>query len=211
MKERLLTIFTRLLEFSGSRNWWPGETKLEIVVGAILTQNTSWKNVEKTIAQMKEKNLLEVKALYEIDKDILAEVIRPSGFYNLKSSRLKNFISFFYERFGGSFERLGNVTTSRLREMILGINGIGEETADSILLYALEKPVFVVDAYTKRFLVNHRLYDGDLKYQEVQRFFADNLPADTYLYNEFHALIVFLCQQYCRKSPLCGECPISGL
>lgn len=207
-EQRLLNIFRTLLSSFGKRNWWPGETELEIIVGAILTQNTSWKNVEKAINNMKAQGVLDVDSLNTITKDQLGEIIKPSGFYNQKSSRLKLFINVLHEKFNKSIHNLKYYDTNDLRNLLLGISGIGPETADSILLYALNRPVFVVDAYTKRFLKNHRLYDGNEKYDDVQQFFMTNLPLDTYLFNEFHALIVCLCQNYCKKVPDCGLCPL---
>jgi endonuclease III related protein len=208
-KQRLLNIFQILLSTFGKRNWWPGETDLEIIVGAILTQNTSWKNVERAINNMKAQGVLDVDILHTISKDQLGEIIKPSGFYNQKSSRLKLFINVLHENFNESIDSLKYYATDDLRNLLLGISGIGLETADSILLYAMNRPVFVVDAYTKRFLKNHRLYDGNGKYDDVQQFFMTNLPHDTYLFNEFHALIVCLCQNYCKKVPECIICPLN--
>jgi endonuclease-3 related protein len=207
MRERLLDI---------SNDFWrplaasllPGETPLEVMVGAILTQNTAWRNVEKAIAGLKEQGLLDVDALCLANEDILAQAIRPAGYYRLKAKRLKDFIIAFHGRFGGLVEETRHVPTRTLREWLLAIKGIGPETADSILLYALDRPVFVVDAYTKRFLSNHLGYDGDYGYHEVQRLFTDNLPADIALFNEFHALLVCLCQRHCKKRPDCRECPL---
>jgi endonuclease-3 related protein len=208
-EQRLLNIFRTLLLSFGKRNWWPGETELEIIVGAILTQNTSWKNVEKAINNMKAQGVLDVDTLHTITKDQLGEIIKPSGFYNQKSSRLKLFINVLHENFNKSIDNLKYYDTNDLRKLMLSINGIGPETADSILLYALNRPVFVVDAYTKRFLKNHQIYDGDDRYDDIQNFFMANLPLDTYLFNEFHALIVCLCQNYCKKKPECIKCPLN--
>jgi endonuclease-3 related protein len=208
-EQRLLNIFRTLLLSFGKRNWWPGETELEIIVGAILTQNTSWKNVEKAINNMKAQGVLDVDTLHTITKDQLGEIIKPSGFYNQKSSRLKLFINVLHENFNKSIDNLKYYDTNDLRKLMLSINGIGPETADSIMLYALNRPVFVVDAYTKRFLKNHQIYDGDDRYDDIQNFFMANLPLDTYLFNEFHALIVCLCQNYCKKKPECIKCPLN--
>lgn len=207
-KQRLLNIFELLLLTFGKRHWWPGETELEIIVGAILTQNTSWRNVEKAIANMKANNLLDFDALRSIDTHELGNIIKSSGFYNQKAIRLKLFLQVIHDLFNGSIYNLRNYDTLHLRKMMLNMNGIGPETADSILLYALNRPVFVVDAYTKRFLYNHSLYDGKGKYDDIQQFFMTNLPHDTYLFNEFHALIVCLCQVYCKKNPECDSCPL---
>jgi endonuclease-3 related protein len=197
-----------LLNAFGKRNWWPGETELEIIIGAVLTQNTSWKNVEKAIDNLKQHNVLDIETLYKMNRETLALIIKPSGFYNVKSGRLKNIINVIYNDYSANISHLKNINMLTLRDKLLEINGIGRETADSIILYALSKPVFVVDVYTKRFLKNHRLYDGESDYDAVQRFFTKNLPNDTYLFNEFHALIVYLCQNFCKKVPLCNRCPL---
>jgi endonuclease-3 related protein len=147
--------------------------------------------------------------LSEVEEERLAEIIRPAGFYRVKSKRLKAFITSFHRRFDGLVENASATTTGDLRGFLLAINGVGPETADSILLYALDRPVFVVDAYTKRFLRNHGLYEGDDDYHDVQKFFMDNLPEDRYIFNEFHALIIRLCQQYCKKNPDCSPCPLA--
>jgi endonuclease-3 related protein len=209
-EERLLDIFNRLLSALGPRHWWPGDSPLEIMVGAILTQNTSWRNVEQAIANMKEHGVLEMSRLVEIGESELAEIIRPAGFYNIKARRLKTFLIDFHSRFDGVIDNTAGTETSELRNSLLAINGIGPETADSILLYAFDRPVFVVDAYTKRFLRNHGQYTGSYDYHDIQNFFMDNLPHDTYVFNEFHALIVRLCQLHCRKKLDCAGCPLTG-
>jgi endonuclease-3 related protein len=205
-EQRLLNIFQTLLSSFGKRNWWPGESELEIIVGAILTQNTAWKNVERAINNMKAQGILDLHILHSISSQELGEIIKPSGFYKQKADRLKRFVDVLHDTFDKSIHNLKSHSTRDLRKLMLSINGIGPETADSILLYALNRPVFVVDAYTKRFLRNHRLYDGDGKYDDIQQYFMTNLPLDTYLFNEFHALIVCLCQSFCKKVPECGLC-----
>jgi endonuclease-3 related protein len=207
MRKRLREIFEKLLSAFGQRHWWPGDSPLEIMVGAVLTQNTSWRNVEKAIDNMKGKGLLDMDALRLIEEDRLADVIRPAGFYRVKSKRLKALITDVHVRYGASAEHMQQAPTWQLRDQLLSVKGVGPETADSILLYALDRPVFVVDAYTKRFLKNHGLYDGD-DYHDVQKFFTDNLPRDTYMFNEFHALLVCLCQRHCKKRPDCPACPL---
>jgi len=208
--QRLNKIFHILLESFGPRNWWPGETPLEVIIGAVLTQNTSWKNVERAIGNLKTKKLLDIRRLYDVAPLLLAGAIRPAGYFNIKAARIKNVIRMLHEHYDGNIERLSSVDVHDLRKILLSINGIGPETADSILLYALGKPVFVVDAYTKRFLKNHRLYNGE-SYADIQTYFMEHLPADVYLFNEFHALIVYLCQNYCKKIPLCHECPLKNV
>jgi endonuclease-3 related protein len=209
-RARLLTIFDLLLAAFGPRHWWPGDSPLEVMVGAILTQNTAWRNVERAIDNLKEKGAMDMRVLSEIEGDALAEIIRPAGFYRVKSRRLKALITDFHRHFDGLIENTSATPTADLRNLLLAINGVGPETADSILLYALDRPVFVVDAYTKRFLKNHGLYDGNDDYHDVQKFFMDNLPEDRYIFNEFHALIVRLCQQHCKKGPDCSPCPLAG-
>jgi endonuclease-3 related protein len=149
-----------------------------------------------------------VDRLYSMDKTELARIILPSGFYNIKSNRLKNLIDVIYNEYDSNILNLYSINVWHTREKLLAIKGIGKETADSIILYALNKPIFVIDAYTKRFLQNHRLYNGESDYDSLQRFFMENLPADTYLFNEFHALIVYLCQNFCKKIPVCEGCPL---
>ncbi|MCX7856623.1 MAG: endonuclease III domain-containing protein [Deltaproteobacteria bacterium] len=209
-KELLLCVFERLLKAYGKRNWWPAESPLEVMIGCILTQNTAWKNVEKAIANMKKKNLIDLHALRSIDVGELSEVIRPVGFYTLKAKRLKALVDFLFDEFKGDLELMKRMDQHTLRKRLLGVDGVGPETADSILLYALEKPIFVVDAYTRRFLINHGLFDGRAKYERIQAFFMSNLPEDTYIYNEFHALIVYLGQKHCRKVPICKGCPLES-
>lgn len=217
IRDRLLKIFYTLLQSFGKRHWWPGDSALEVIVGAVLTQNTAWKNVEKAIYNLKKENLLTIDALYNIDTEQLSNVIKPSGFYNIKAKRLKNLIKVIYERFDASIENLKIIETEQLRKVLLDITGIGKETADSILLYALNKPIFVVDAYTKRFLKNHipplmsDEYFSDDNYDSIQRFFMKHLPMDLYIFNEYHALLVYLCQKNCKKIPDCETCPIKGI
>ena len=210
--ESLLNIFDTLLQAFGPRHWWPGDSPLEVSIGAILTQNTAWKNVEKAIANMREKGLLDAQRLKRIDPVSLSEIIRPAGFYRIKAARLKSFIDFLWDEYGGSYKKMGHIATETLRRQLLAVRGIGPETADSILLYALDKPIFVVDAYTFRFLGNHGLYARTHTqahtYEEVQSFFMKHLPLDAYLFNEFHALIVVLCQSFCKMKPLCEPCPL---
>lgn len=209
MRKRLLRIFDSLLAAFGKRNWWPGEHDFEMVVGAVLTQSTSWKNVEKAIQNLKQNDALDIRSIYTMEQDRLAELIRSSGFYNIKANRLKNIVNVLHDIFDANIANLQDIDTYDMREIFLGISGIGRETADSIILYALNKPIFVIDAYTKRFLENHGLYHGRDDYDDVQRFFMENLPHDTYLFNEFHALIVCLGQRFCKRPPVCQGCPLA--
>ena len=202
-------IYQRLLEHFGPQSWWPGETAIEIVVGAILTQNTNWSNVTKAIDRLRNNALLDFAALEELDPLVLAEYIRPSGYYNIKAVRLKNFLRMVRERYEGELDLLLGDSTQSARENLLSVRGIGPETADSILLYAGNHPVFVVDAYTYRIFFRHFLLSGPTEYHEVQEAFTDNLPQDVQLFNEYHALIVQLGKHFCKKSnPLCANCPL---
>lgn len=207
--DSLLRIYTLLYKKFGARHWWPGETRLEIIVGAILTQNTAWSNVEKAIANLKKGRLLKVRELSRISEKKLARLIRPAGYYNIKSRRIKNFLKFLNTVYDGSIDRMFRTEIAALREKLLGINGIGPETADSILLYAGKKPVFVVDAYTKRIFSRHGFIREEADYKEIQNFFLRNLKSDARLFNEFHALIVEVGKNLCRPiKPMCNACPI---
>ena len=208
-KARWLDDTYRILDdHFGNLHWWPGDSPLEVIVGAILTQNTAWKNVEKAIAALRRHALLSVAALVEIPECELAGLIRPSGYYNIKAGRLKAFFIFLRDQFSGSLEQMFAEDVSILRQELLGIKGVGAETADSILLYAGGKPVFVVDAYTRRILSRHGIVATRSSYGEIQRLFMDRLPADAALFNQYHALIVYTGKNYCRKQPRCQECPL---
>ncbi|MDD5019583.1 MAG: endonuclease III domain-containing protein [Candidatus Omnitrophica bacterium] len=209
MRHRLTGTYRKLYRHFGPQGWWPASTPFEVMVGAILTQNTSWQNVERAIAHLKKARSLSLKAMMRLSEKKLARLIRPAGYYNIKARRLKNFLRFIQVRFGGSLQRMGRVETKRLRRELLGVNGIGPETADSILLYAFSRPVFVVDAYTRRWTARHGLAAPDALYEDLQKMFMEGLPADTALFNEYHALIVRLGKDYCRKTQeKCAACPI---
>jgi endonuclease-3 related protein len=201
-------MYHALLTAFGPQHWWPGNTPLEVVVGAILTQNTAWGNVEKAVANLKKAGLLSVAGLRGVSRRRLAALIRPAGYFNQKAVRLKTFISFLDRQYGGSLRRLRHDPAGLLREKLLSVHGIGPETADSILLYALGKRVFVVDAYTVRILGQHGLVRGRPSYGEVQRFITERITRSAKLYNEFHALIVRAGKEFCRKRPRCGVCPL---
>ncbi len=210
--DSLLKIYKLLYKKFGPRHWWPGDTKLEIIIGAILTQNTAWGNVEKAIKNLKKNDLLKVKKLSRVSRKRLAGLIKPSGYYNIKSQRVKNFLDFLNTSYSGSIKRMFKESAKSLREELLNVKGIGPETADSILLYAGKKPIFVVDAYTKRIFLRHRYIDEDSDYQDVQRLFVKNLPNNVKLFNEYHALIVELGKNLCKsKKPLCNICPMRGV
>jgi endonuclease-3 related protein len=211
MKKHLLEIFDLLLAYYGPLFWWPADSPFEVCVGAILTQNTNWGNVEMAIANMKSEGLLSPEALRETASDRLAEVIRPAGYFNVKSRRLKDFIDWLFRKYEGNLDRMFSGDWRELRGELLTVRGIGPETADSILLYAGHKPSFVVDAYTKRLFSRLGLIGESASYEEVRMLFMENLPPDTALYNEYHALIVEHCKQFCRKKPLAGQCPLKTM
>jgi endonuclease-3 related protein len=206
---KLLEIYDILLDHFGPQGWWPGETPFEIMLGAVLTQNTNWTNVSKAIANLKKENLLSFEKLHDLPVEALAEKIRPAGYFNLKAARLKNLLNFIAREYKGSLEDMFSMDRHSLREEILTVKGIGPETADSILLYAGNKPVFVIDAYTHRIFARHTIIAEEDDYYEIQEFFALSLPEDVALFNEYHALIVRLGKEFCKKSkPLCGQCPL---
>jgi endonuclease-3 related protein len=206
--QELLKVYELLLAHFGPLHWWPGETPFEVMVGAILTQNTAWTNVEKAIACLKSENLLSPEAVLKADMRKLKRLIRSSGYYNQKAIKLKAFVKFYMRDYGGSEKRMAAQDTEALREALLGVKGIGPETADSILLYALDKPVFVVDAYTRRAFHRLGFLPPDADYHAAQEFFTSHLPADLALYNDFHAQIVYLGKDFCRTKPRCAQCPL---
>ena len=207
----LTTIYDLLYTHWGPQHWWPGDTPIEIIVGAILTQNTAWTNVEKAIIRLKEADVLNPTALYQCTITDLAEWIRPAGYYNVKARRIKAFSTMLHDQHNDSLKRLFRLPTPDLREVLLSVNGIGPETADSILLYAAMRPVFVVDAYTRRFLLRHRWIDKDATYDDIARFFTAHLDESVQLFNEYHALIVALGKHYCKPKPRCDQCPLRAL
>ena len=208
MRNVLLEIFETLLDTYGPRFWWPAESPFEVCVGAILTQNTNWGNVEKAIVNLKREGLLSPDGLRDIPGERLAELIRPAGYFNVKSARLKDFIGWLFSKQKGSLEGMFSGDWRELREELLKVRGVGPETCDSILLYAGHKPSFVVDAYTKRLFSRLGLISSTAAYDEVRDLFMKNIPADVELYNEYHALIVEHCKERCRTKPLCGECTL---
>ncbi len=196
-RSKLLALYTRLFDSYGPQHWWPAETALEVMVGAVLTQNTSWKNVETAIRRLHKARSLTLPVLMQMDIDDLAMLIRPSGFYNVKARRLKN-LCHWLEQMGG-IAKLSTVDTTALRSSLLLINGIGAETADDILLYALHRPVFVIDTYTRRLLVQLEMIRGDEHYESLRSAFETALGADTRLFNEYHALIVRHAKEKCKR------------
>lgn len=204
-------IYQALFDRFGTQNWWPGDTAFEVIVGAVLTQNTNWKNVEKAIINLKREGLLSVDRLHKVSLERLAQVIKPAGYFNIKAKRLKNVVAFIVERHGGSLDAVDQQSLDDLRRELLSINGVGPETADSILLYAFDRPAFVVDAYTKRFLTRHNIVPGEADYHEVQKIFLDALDPDVGLFNEYHALIVRLAKDFCKTVPQCADCPLQKM
>ena len=223
----LLEIYDKLFELYGTQGWWPvtpscctdnfnkpiygvktrtDKQRFEVILGAILTQNTSWKNVEKAIENLNKVNLIDADKILKIRLNKLSNLIRPSGYYNQKAERLKIIAKFIKDN---SFDKLKKIETNELRKKLLSLKGIGPETADSILLYALGRPIFVIDAYTKRIFerLGYKLKD----YDEFQQLFMDNLPRDAKIFNECHALLVEFAKKYCRKTPICEECPLKNI
>ncbi len=198
-----------MLNHFGPQNWWPAETVLEVMVGAVLTQNTNWKNVEKAIKNLKDKGLLSVTKLNAAPSSELAQLIRPAGYYNIKTKRLKNLMNFIAERYQEDLSIFMEDDTQTLRQGLLSVNGVGPETADSILLYAASRPVFVIDAYTYRILYRHGMISEEYAtYDVLQDLFMDHLTEDASLFNEFHALIVQTGKNYCKRRPICDRCPL---
>lgn len=208
----LKEIYNQLSSHFGPQHWWPGETPFEVTVGAILTQNTNWANAEKAIGNLKNASLLSPEGIHQCPLPRLSELIKPSGYFNVKAKRLKFLIDWLFKNYDGDLDRLFIKETSALREELLTIKGIGPETADSIALYAANKPTFVCDAYTYRMCLRHQLIAEETGYDELKALFEDALPRDVKLFNEYHALIVRMGKTYCKKTkPLCGQCPLDEL
>ncbi len=201
--------YNSLFTAFGPQHWWPGKSGFEVIVGAVLTQNTSWTNVERAISNLRREELLSPAAIEKVPLRRLQSLVRPSGYFRQKARKLKAFCEFLRVEFGGSLKRMFETPTMMLREKLLGVFGIGPETADSILLYAGEHPVFVVDAYTKRMLSRHGWSQEKAKYDDVRWMFERQFPGEVQRFNEFHALIVTAGKNFCRtQDPLCGECPL---
>lgn len=211
MKNKLLALYDGLYKTFGPQHWWPARTKFEVIVGAILTQNTAWSNVEKAIANLAGERLLNPSSLKDIKKKRLASLIKPSGYYNRKADRLKSFLNFLYKKYDGSLKKMFFQEMQNLRRELLNVKGLGKETVDSILLYAGKKPIFVVDAYTKRILSRHNAISNSDDYDDIQRLFMDNLPHDESLFGEYHALLVKLAKDICKKMPRCERCPVRDI
>ena len=212
MTVRLHDLYDRLFDALGPQKWWPAQSPFEVIVGAVLVQNTNWQNVRRAIENLRRADLLEPNALYSVAAEELEQLIRPAGYYRVKARRLRNLLQLLVEHYDGSLEAMFATALPGLREELLAVNGVGPETADSILLYAGNLPVFVVDAYTHRVLSRHGCIEFDADYHAIQDYFQGELPEDVALFNEFHALLVNVGKHFCRKSkPNCAECPLGEL
>jgi len=230
-KPKLMTIYRKLLKYYGHQGWWPivnnktlisehhpknysyprtQEERFEVCIGAILTQNTAWKNVEICINNLIKNKLIDIKKIDKIDNNELSKLIKSSGYYNQKTIKIKNFTDYVIKNYNGKLKKLSDKNINEIRKELLTINGIGKETADSIILYAFNKPIFVIDAYTKR--IFERLFDLKFKdYDEWQDYFHKNLEEDYRLFNEYHALIVEHGKNICKKKPLCNDCVLNEI
>jgi len=207
----LTSYYEAMLAAFGPQGWWPARTRFEVIVGAILTQNTAWTNVERAIKELKAAGLLRPEAMHKATLAQIARRIRSAGYFNVKARRIKNFTDHLFERHGGSLNRLFKADSAALRATLLGVNGIGPETADSISLYAALRPEFVVDAYTRRIFSRHGLVRDGAGYDEVKALFTGRLPRDAALFNEYHALIVVTAKEFCKsRKPVCEACPLKG-
>jgi endonuclease-3 related protein len=205
-----MEIYDAMLDRFGHQGWWPGDGPLEICIGAILTQNTNWINVEKALANLRNAGAMSISAVAQMDHDALAELIRPAGYFNVKAKRLKNFVAKVYEGYGDDIGAFLDRSVSALQAELMGINGIGRETADSIILYAAQKPTFVIDRYTCRMTVRHGLTCPEDDYQLVKDLFESSLPEDLELWKDYHAQIVAVGKQYCRPKAKCAGCPLES-
>jgi endonuclease-3 related protein len=204
----LRAFFDAMHRAYGPQHWWPAKTPTEVIIGAILTQNTAWRNVERAIDNLRSAGLLDWRKLHRLDPGRLAELVRPAGTYKVKARRLKAFVDWLHQRYQGNLDRLFAAPLHALREELLSVSGIGPETADAILLYAGNLPTFVVDAYTARILYRHRLIDEPAEYDEIKDLFESNLPAEVKLFNEYHALLVQVGKRHCRPRARCPGCPL---
>jgi endonuclease III related protein len=199
-------VFLWLQDYYGYQDWWPAEDEFEIIIGAILTQNTNWSNVEKAIDNLKQQELCNAQAIVELETDQLAQLIRSSGYFNQKALRLKNIASWYLEQ--GAVNGLSQFSQSELRQQLLNLKGVGDETADDICLYAFNHPLFIIDTYTRRIFSRLSLLEYEHSYNRLQQLFHQHLPADAAHYQQFHALIVSHAKQHCRKKPVCADCPL---
>lgn len=209
--KKLLKIYQKMFDAFGPRQWWPGETPFEVVIGAILTQNTNWSNVEKAVKNLKTAGKLSPEGIYGLSMTELAELIKPSGFFNVKAKRVKAFINWLFSKYDGNLSKMFARDLQTLRTELLSVKGIGPETADSILLYAGNMPTFVVDAYTHRIFSRHELIPEESTYDDMKSFFEDNLPKDVQLFNEYHALLVNIGKMFCKPRKVCEPCPLKDI
>ena len=210
-RESLKSIYKNLLDAYGPQEWWPAESNFEVIIGAILVQNVSWKNAKIAIESVKSKGLLNPDSLYKIDEKSLSTMIRSSRFYNQKATKIKNFVNHLYKHHNGLLDNLFTGNADEIRKELLGIKGIGKETADCILLYAGNKLSFPSDAYTKRIMSRYGLIPADSNYNEMRKYFMENIDQNLYIYNEFHALIDHHGNRTCKSVPQCLECPIKKI
>jgi endonuclease III related protein len=204
----LMSMYRALFEWFGPRHWWPANSPFEVCVGAILTQNTSWKNVAKAIENLKAAYKIDPIKIYGTNHKELSQLIKPAGYFNVKAIRLRNFVNLLVEKHGGDLDSLFSAPLAKLREELLSVKGIGKETADSIILYAANIPIFVVDAYTKRVLYRHGLVSENADYDSMQSVLEANLPPEVALFNDFHAQFDAAGHFYCKRIPLCDKCPL---
>ncbi len=207
-RHTLLSVYKKLHAIHGPQDWWPGDTPFEIMVGAILTQNTAWTNVEKAIANLKRARALSPQKILTTPQPMLARWLKPSGYFNVKARRLRAYCLWLMQQ--GGIKQLAKMSTPELRAALLSVHGIGPETADDILLYAFDRPVFVIDAYTRRLFQRLGLIEGKEAYETLRALFESTLKTDVALFNEYHALIVIHAKDTCRKRPLCAECCLAG-
>ncbi|MCA9180238.1 MAG: endonuclease III domain-containing protein [Planctomycetales bacterium] len=203
--------YDRLFAAYGPQSWWPAETRFEVMVGAVLVQNTAWGNVERAVANLKAAGLLSPQPLYDAPLEELEQHIRPSGVYRVKARRLRELVALVVERYGGSLDAMFQSPSEELRNELLALNGIGPETADCILLYAAGRPAFVIDAYTRRVLERHGWAEAGISYDELKSLFESHLPRDAQLFNEYHALLVEVGKRHCRKVAVCERCPLEEM
>ena len=206
MRDKLLEIYERMLETYGPQHWWPGETRFEIMVGAVLTQAAAWSNVQRAISNLVAAGVLSPRAIRKLSSRELAQLIRPSGYFNSKARKLKALVEYLGRRFDDDLDAISRQDTDSLRSELLGVYGIGEETADAILLYAAGKTTFVIDNYTRRIFSRLGLAPENASYSALRSLFVDRLPLDRDLYREYHALIVRHGKEVCAKRPLCRSC-----
>ena len=204
-------VYERLLQHYGPQHWWPADSPLEVMLGAILTQNTSWKNVEKALKNLREADLMDASRLLAVAPAELEELLRPAGYFRQKVARIRNLLKLLFDRYQGELTRMFATDLETLRQELLALNGIGPETADSILLYAAGKPSFVIDTYTNRVMKRHGWIEYEADYHAMKDHFESTLERDVALYNEFHALLVRVGNQHCRKTPDCENCPLQPL